>query len=440
MKKRLLSALLACVLALALLPGAALAATPGLSNFTKSNTYTAGLFSDVASGQWYSSAVQSAYEYGLMEGGGGGTFNLNGQLTIAETITIAARLHAIYQGNGDTFAAGSPWYQPYVDYAVANGISSTYPDYSAQISRAAFVMILSNAFPDEALAAKNTIADNSIPDIPADANYYQAAYRFYRAGVLSGTDEAGTFAPFKQITRAEVAVILSSMVDPSLRKSFTLSATPVTLYKSRYEKVSVLPNQVSTYLAQGWSRTRPAAVTRNTPIRIRTQPVIEEINSAGGVNFTIAWQNNSSKTIKYAHFYVTPYNGVWDPLKCEIRDYSQADCYVTGPISKVSASTDLLNTSSGNYKVLVPQDPYGQGWDNNYMVGIGSGPTFYNSYTQQMEPVNADVYPDVFLVTYWECTWYNDQTRYLLINKVVLEYMDGTKTTLTGDALSNCFY
>ena len=438
MKKRMSSALIALVLVLSLLPSSVLAAGPGLNNFQKSQTYTPGQFTDVSATAWYASAVQAAYEYGLMQGPSASLFNVSGKLTIGETVAIASRLHATYQGNGYVFAQGNPWYQPYVDHAAANGIAGGYADYNAAISRAAFVMILANAFPESALTAKNTVEDNAIPDVPAGSNYYNAVYRFYRAGILSGTGSTRAFAPFEQITRSEVAVILSNMVNPALRASFTLAATPVTLYKGQNQTVSVLPNQVDSYLSQGWSRTKPAPITRNTPIRILRQPVVGHRDSVGGISFDIIWNNQSNKVIKYAHFYVTPYNRVWDPVKCEIRGYSLADCWVTGPVAKVSASTNLLDDTAGGYGVLAPREFLGE-WDADYISKIFDDLTYYGPNGDYI-PITAADYDNIFLVTYWDRMWYNNDIQNLLISKVVLEYMDGTKTTLTGDALQKCFY
>lgn len=438
MRKRVSSALIALVLVLSLLPSAVLAAGPGLNNFQKSQTYTPGQFTDVSATAWYASAVQAAYEYGLMQGPSATLFNVSGKLTVGETVAIASRLHATYQGNGYVFPQGNPWYQPYVDYAAANGIAGGYADYNAAISRASFVLILANAFPESALAAKNTIEDNAIPDVPAGANYYDAVYRFYRAGVLSGTGSTRAFAPFEQITRSEVAVILSNMVNPALRTSFTLAATPVTLYKGQTQTVSVLPNQVNSYLSQGWSRTKPAPITRNTPIRILRQPVVGDRDSVGGISFDIIWNNQSNKVIKYAHFYVTPYNRVWDPVKCEIRGYSLADCWVTGPVAKVSASTNLLDDTAGGYGVLAPREFLGE-WDADYISKIFDDLTYYGPNGDYI-PITAADYDNIFVVTYWDRMWYNNDIQHLLISKVVLEYMDGTKTTLTGDALQKCFY
>ena len=203
------------------------AQTPaGLSNFTRSVPYTPGQFSDVGSGAWYASAVQAACEYGLMSGVSDTSFSAEGNLTIAQTLVIACRLHDTYYGGGHSFAGtGGPWYQPYVDYAVANGICSTYVNYDANIDRGEFALVLTNALPAEALASINDIQEGAIPDVPAGTAYHDAVYRLYRAGILSGRDSAGTFAPADPITRAEVCVILSNMVDPSLRKTFTLTPT-----------------------------------------------------------------------------------------------------------------------------------------------------------------------------------------------------------------------
>jgi hypothetical protein len=54
-------------------------------------------------------------------------------------------------------------------------------------------------------------------------------------------------------------------------------------------------------------------------------------NSAGGVSCDIIWKNISSKTIKYIHFLVAPYNAVDDKVTCSIRGYSSARIQSTGP-------------------------------------------------------------------------------------------------------------
>ena len=226
MKKRLLSLLLTGALCLSL---SAPALAAGLENFQKTNTYTAGQFTDVPAGEWYAANVQAAYELGLMEGSSETTFNPSGNLTIAEALVLACRLHSTYVGDGATFAgSGGAWYQPYVDYAVETAILSpgTYSDYTATATRAQFASILAAALPAEALTAINSVT--ALPDVAADAAYAPAVLSLYNAGVLTGSDAAGSFKPDTTIQRSEVATIVTRMADPSLRKTFTLTTGETT--------------------------------------------------------------------------------------------------------------------------------------------------------------------------------------------------------------------
>lgn len=222
MKKRILSALLVVALFLTAFANVSAADRNSLDNFQKQASYTAGQFADVASGAWYEDNVKSAYELSLMVGTSGTAFDPEGQLSIAQAVTIAARLHNVYAGNGETFAPGTPWYQVYMDYAAIHGmlVPADYPDPEALATRAEYAAILSAAFPDEALTPLNTV--NAIPDVPADADYASAVLRLYRAGILKGNDESGTFAPDRGINRAEVAAMVTRMADPALRLRFTL--------------------------------------------------------------------------------------------------------------------------------------------------------------------------------------------------------------------------
>lgn len=55
-----------------------------------------GQFADVKDGDWFAPSVVSAYEYGVLNGRGESSFAPSGNVTIAELLTIAARLRAIY--------------------------------------------------------------------------------------------------------------------------------------------------------------------------------------------------------------------------------------------------------------------------------------------------------------------------------------------------------
>ena len=94
---------------------AAAAFTLTASAFTKTNTYTEGQFTDVPAEQWYASEVKSTYELGLMQGVGGGLFQPDGNVTVAEAVTMAARASAINAGETIDTSAGGEWYTPYVN-------------------------------------------------------------------------------------------------------------------------------------------------------------------------------------------------------------------------------------------------------------------------------------------------------------------------------------
>lgn len=207
------------------LPAAAKSDGSGFDHFQKQNTFAPGLFTDVTDNDWFYNDVKTVYELGLMLGGSDSAFMPEGNVTIAQTIAVAARIHALYETGSADLTQGRPWYQVYVDYASANGIPTSYENYGKQASRAEYAQILSTALPEAALEPINQIEDGAIPDIPETASYVEAVYQLYRAGILLGVDDAGTFRPDSGIRRGEVAAIVSRMADPSarMRKDLTLT-------------------------------------------------------------------------------------------------------------------------------------------------------------------------------------------------------------------------
>lgn len=183
-------------------------------------------FSDV-SDEWFAQDVANVCALGLMKGAGDGTFDPEGNVTIAEAITMAARLNSIYRGLGDSFPSADPWYQPYFRYAVANGIveEDSFSDLEATATRAEVAYILANALPKYEFEAMNDIM--SLPDVSDDRStdpYGEEIFLLYRAGVLTGSDSYGTFYPNTPVTRAAVAAILVRIALPSERLELLLRA------------------------------------------------------------------------------------------------------------------------------------------------------------------------------------------------------------------------
>lgn len=199
------------------------ASETGLAHFSKTHSYTGDTFQDVAESDWFYNNVKAVYELRLMVGKEKSVFDTASTMTLAETVTIAARLHSIYTTGKNDFSASDPWYQTYVDYAKDNGIADLTGKSMVELTnRAQFAEILANAFPAEALQVINAVEENAIPDVSLDESYGEAVYRLYRAGILTGSDKYGAFAPSSYITRAEVAAIVTRMVEPSLRKTVSL--------------------------------------------------------------------------------------------------------------------------------------------------------------------------------------------------------------------------
>ena len=357
MKKRIVSLLLAGVMAASALPGIASAA--GLSNFQKSNTYTPGQFADVPAGSWYAAGVQSAYELGLMTGTGANAFDPSGDLTLAETVVLAARLHSIYTGDGASFTGGATWYQPYVDYAIQNGVipSGAYSDYGATATRAQFASILAAALPSEALPAINTVT--ILPDVDANATYAAAALKLYNAGILTGSDAAGTFNPESSIQRSEVATIVTRMADQSQRKTFTLSAaqTQAPAVSSTTKKFDGMLTQDD---IQGtWYAHRDPSLTSIVPA---FQFDNEEEIIFNGNQFTYVRHSLDNDD----YFFLTgtytmtsePYNG--DPNICHVTlNINYGDCYSneTGEGFELNDFyTNTTGTRTFNANLTMPED------------------------------------------------------------------------------------
>lgn len=101
-------------------------------------------------------------------------------------------------------------------------------------------------------------------------------------------------------------------------------------------------------------------------------------NVAGGYSVKWDFKNNTGKTIKYASFWFTPYNAVKDAVKCTVKGTSTDGVKFTGPLA------------------------HGQ-------LHLGS---------------------------YWENAWYNSTISTVVMEKVYVEYMDGTSETIFASDIS----
>lgn len=221
--KKLFPLLLSFILLFSSVPS--VHAAESMENFNKTNTYTQK-FTDVSQSSWYAENVATVYELGLVNGKSETEFVPEGNITIAESITLATRIHNTYCGTNYAFASSSPWYQTYVDYATENDIIKTgqFENFDNLATRSDFATIMANSLPKKEFNVINNIVHGNIPDLYAYMPCAESVYTLYNAGILSGSDEYGTFFPYSNIKRSEVAAIIARIALRSQRKEFILKS------------------------------------------------------------------------------------------------------------------------------------------------------------------------------------------------------------------------
>lgn len=193
--------------------------------FKLDKTYKNNQFKDVDENKWYGAnqtqAIKLAFRYGLMVGKGMENFDPEGGMTVAEALTIAARIHNIYNENEVEFNNNAkPWYKDYVEYAIEEAIinNGDFINYERAITREEMAYIFTNVLPSEEMEEINDVT--YIPDVNVLNRYYTNIMSLYKAGILRGNDDKGTFNPKAGVTRAEVSAIIVRIVDADERLKF----------------------------------------------------------------------------------------------------------------------------------------------------------------------------------------------------------------------------
>jgi hypothetical protein len=170
-----------------------------------------GVFSDVPEGEWFKSWVDKVVDAKLMSGMGDGMFGAKQNLQISQALVMAYQIHAKATGGVLPQVSGA-WYMPYYQYCLDNGIITTQQVPQDVLTRSAtrfdMVSILDKAIPASRMTEIKMVVDGDIPDVSESQPYGDIVYRWYRAGIVSGSDAQGSFKGDSGITRAEVAVIL----------------------------------------------------------------------------------------------------------------------------------------------------------------------------------------------------------------------------------------
>lgn len=212
----------AALLALALTAALCLPAAAAESGRLLPSLRSYGGFADVK-GSWCESYVSAVYEAGLMEGTSSTAFQPNETLSCQAAVVLAARLHSLLTGGDGTFAPSSPWYlsaQQYLLDKDTEVFSLPWFVYSPEdlCTRADLAELLYAVL----APLPDTLEPiNTISAVPDSRDYEVQA--LYEAGILTGTDRYGIFRGGETVTRGETAAILARVIDPSLRRTFTLT-------------------------------------------------------------------------------------------------------------------------------------------------------------------------------------------------------------------------
>ena len=175
-------------------------------------------FTDMA-GVWCADAVDTVCAAGLMQGRSDGSFGPSGQLTGAHIATICARLHDLLTGGDGALpepAEGQEWYDPaYASLSQALDLLEDVPPDGA-VRRQTFAALLAETLQaaDVALPAVNQIS--VVPDCKDPA-----VLSLYNAGILTGSDQYGSFRGSEYLNRGQAAAILARLADPAQRAAFT---------------------------------------------------------------------------------------------------------------------------------------------------------------------------------------------------------------------------
>lgn len=182
-------------------------------------------FADVSGKDWYDRWVNLAYSMGMMEGTGGGKFEPKKELTVAETLRLAACLEsrAIQDDFHLQSVSGALWYSSSVTYCEAVGIIAYgeygKDDFNRPVTRAEMARIFSRT---SAVRAMENINDlervrSAVSDVDEEDYAAEAIYGLFAKGVFTGKDSAYSFYPEENLTRAEAATVIARIARPEHR-------------------------------------------------------------------------------------------------------------------------------------------------------------------------------------------------------------------------------
>lgn len=142
-------------------------------------------------------SLKPLYELGLV--GEGSSLEPERDMTFAEAVMLAARIHA--NANETTVPqSGGEWYNSYLDYAKKNSLINSVPeDPERSVMKYEVAGLIAEI---SELPEVNDIT--SVPDT-VGKDYNDSVLKLYNAGITLGTDSRGNFLPGSRITTESAA-------------------------------------------------------------------------------------------------------------------------------------------------------------------------------------------------------------------------------------------
>jgi len=220
-------------------------------------------FTDVKSGAWYESAVETVYSEGIMEGKAEGKFAPNAQMTRAELVTVLCRLSgedAMGKGQSLSYTdtKKTAWYADSVAWAAECELVTGYPDGSfkpnSPILRQELAKLIVSFLEHMNVTEKGTPLTESFTDTDSFPKWAAEFIEKLRETGLVGGDDAGNFKPKANASRAEIATVITRLLPLMEKDSGNENISPrgeiIKDYQSNYhivydKSVTVLKNYFS---------------------------------------------------------------------------------------------------------------------------------------------------------------------------------------------------
>ena len=184
------------------------------------------IYTDVSPEHWAYAAIMDMTSRGMFNGtsisdDGTATFSPNADMTRAQFVAVLTRY--LYSKQLEEMQPGETWYSNNYYLALKNGLlTSDELDggvLTTPCSRQEMSMLLVRAaYAGAGETAELLIPSNRIPDYENVNQYYKPfVLQAYSMGFLAGVDSSGTFNPEGHLNRAQAAMVIYRLLDPSAR-------------------------------------------------------------------------------------------------------------------------------------------------------------------------------------------------------------------------------